>query len=300
VSSVPAGLDPQTLSSIADLELVARVTVDGTIAGLHRSPFHGYSAEFSQYRPYRPGDDLKYVDWKLFARTDRFYTKQFRETTNLVAHLALDVSGSMGFAGGNGITKLAYARLLAAAIAHLLLGQGDGVGLVAYDENIRQYIAGRSSRSHLRSVLVALSKLQPSGRTAAALPLKRAAEMLKRRGLICIFSDLYDDDGALDAELRRAIGMGHEVAVFQILTRDELELRLPDEAELEDLESGATLIAQPAAVRAGYARRIEAFLESWRTRCSSYGIDYTLAATDAPLDHALRDYLLRRVRTASR
>lgn len=300
MSTVPAGLDPQTLASIADLELVARVTVDGTIAGLHRSPFHGYSAEFSQYRPYRPGDDLKYVDWKLYARTDRFYTKQFRETTNLVANLAVDVSGSMGFAGANGISKLAYARLLAAAIAHLLLGQGDGVGLIAYDEAVRQYIAGRSSRSHLRSVLVALSKLQPSGRTASAMPLKRAAEMLKRRGMICIFSDLYDDDGAVDAELRRAIGMGHEVAVFHTLTRDEVELRLPDEAEIEDLESGATLIAQRAAVRPAYERRIKEFLEAWRTRCSSYGIDYTLALTDEPLDHVLRDYLLRRVRTASR
>ena len=171
------------LSAIADLELVARVTVDGTVAGLHRSPFHGYSAEFSQYRHYRPGDDLKYVDWKLFARTDRFYTKQFRETTNLVAHLAVDASGSMGFAGANGVSKLAYARLLAAAVAHLLLGQGDGVGLVVYDQTVRQFIRGRSGRSHLRSLLVALSKLQASGRTAAAAPLKRAAEMLKRRGL---------------------------------------------------------------------------------------------------------------------
>ena len=300
MSSVPAGLDPQTLASIADLELVARVTVDGTIAGLHRSPFHGYSAEFSQYRPYRPGDDLKYVDWKLFARTDRFYTKQFRETTNLVAHLAVDVSGSMGFAGANGISKLAYARLLAAAIAHLLLGQGDGVGLIAYDGSIRQYIAGRSSRSHLRSVLVALSKLQASGRSAAAWPLKRTAELLRRRGLICIFSDLDDDDGAVDAELRRAIGMGHEVAVFQILTPDERELRMPDEAELEDLESGATLIAQRAAVRQTYEQRIGEFLEAWRARCADYGVDYTLVSTDAPLDQVLRTYLLRRVRRTGR
>jgi uncharacterized protein (DUF58 family) len=300
VSSVPAGLDPQALASIADLELVARVTVDGTIAGLHRSPFHGYSAEFSQYRPYRPGDDLKYVDWKLFARTDRFHTKQFRETTNLVAHLAVDVSGSMGFAGANGISKLAYARLLAAAIAHLLLGQGDGVGLIAYDRNIRHYLAGRSSRAHLRSLLIALSRLQASGSSAAALPLKRAAEMLRRRGLICIFSDLYDDEAAIDAELRRAIGMGHEVAVFQILTPDEIELRIPDEAELEDLESGTTLIAQRAVVQPAYRQRIAAFLEAWRARCASYGIDYTLAPTDAPLDHVLRDYLLRRVRTTGR
>jgi len=300
VSGVPGTLDPQVLSAIADLELVARVTVDGTVAGLHRSPFHGYSAEFSQYRHYRPGDDLKYVDWKLFARTDRFYTKQYRETTNLVAQLAVDASGSMGFAGANGVSKLAYARLLAAAVASLLLGQGDGVGLVVYDDAVRQFIGGRSGRSHLRNVLVALSKLQASGRTSAAAPLKRAAELLKRRGLICVFSDLYDDDAALDAELRRALGMGHEVAVFHVLTREELVLRLPDEAEIEDLESGATLITRPADARQSYQQRINGFLDSWRRRCSGYGIDYTLAVTDVPLDQALKDYLLRRVRAVVR
>ena len=299
MSGAPAALDPQVLSAVADLELVARVTVDGTIAGLHRSPFHGYSAEFSQYRPYRAGDDLKYVDWKLYARTDRFYTKQFRETTNLVAHLAIDASASMGFAGANGVSKLGYARLLAAAVSHLLLAQGDGVGLVVYDESVRQFIPGRSGRSHLRSLLVALSRLQASGRTASAAPLKRAVELLKRRGLVCVFSDLYDDDGAIEVELRRALGMGHEVALFHVLTRDELVLQLPEEAEVEDLESGATLITRPAVARAAYERRVQAFLERWRMLCSGYGIDYTLARTDMPLDQVLKGYLLRRVRATA-
>ena len=169
-----ATLDPRVLSAISDLELVARVTVDGTVAGLHRSPFHGYSAEFSQYRPYRAGDDLKYVDWKLFARTDRFYTKQFRETTNLLALIALDASGSMGYAGANGVTKFDYARLLGAALSHLMAGQGDGIGLVVYDDAVRQFIPSRTGRSHLRSLLVALSKVEPAGRTAAAAALRRA------------------------------------------------------------------------------------------------------------------------------
>jgi uncharacterized protein (DUF58 family) len=296
VSGDPGILDPQVLSAIADLELIARVTVDGTIAGLHRSPFHGYSAEFSQYRHYRPGDDLKYVDWKLLARSDRLYTKQYRETTNLVAHLAVDASGSMGFAGANGVSKLAYTRLLAAAVASLLLAQGDGVGLVVYDDMVRQFSGARSGRAHLRSVLVALSRLQAAGRTSAATPLKRAAELLKRRGVICVFSDLYDDDAAVDVELRRALGMGHEVAVFQVLTREELVLRLPDEAEVEDLESGATLITRAADARRSYEQRINEFLDSWRGRCTAYGIDYTLAVTDVPLDRVLKDYLLRRAR----
>src|SRR5215204_3963747 len=171
-------LEPATLSALRDLELVARVTVEGTIAGLHRSPFHGYSAEFSQYRPYRPGDDLKYVDWKLYARTDRFYTKQFRETTNLIALLAVDASASMGYAGASGVSKVTCARLLAAALAHLLARQGDGIGLVVYDNSVRHFMPSRTGRSHVRSLMVALSRTEAGGSTAAAGALKRAAELL--------------------------------------------------------------------------------------------------------------------------
>src|SRR6476620_11201385 len=147
-------LDPAVLSSIRDLELVARVTVDGTVSGLHRSPFHGYSAEFSQYRHYRSGDDLKYVDWKLFARTDRLYTKQFRETTNLLAQIAVDTSASMDYAGTGAVTKFQYARLLAGALAHLVSTQGDAVGLVTYADSIKQYLPSRGGQVHLRSLLL--------------------------------------------------------------------------------------------------------------------------------------------------
>src|SRR4029453_7038831 len=234
LSVMIATLDPRVLSAISDLELVARVTVDGTIAGLHRSPFHGYSAEFSQYRPYRAGDDLKYVDWKLYARTDRFYTKQFRETTNLLALMAMDASGSMSYAGSNGVTKATYARLLGAALSHLLSGQGDGIGLVVYDAAVRQFIPSRTGRSHVRSLLVALSRVEPGGRTAAAAALTRASELLKRRGFIILFSDLYDDEEAIEKELRRAVRMGHEVAVFHVLTPEEGTLGLTGEAEGED------------------------------------------------------------------
>ena len=289
-----ATLDPGVLSAISDLELVARVTVDGTIAGLHRSPFHGYSAEFSQYRPYRAGDDLKYVDWKLFARTDRFFTKQFRETTNLLALLAVDGSASMAYAGSNGVAKFTYARLLAAALAHLLTGQGDGIGLVVYDDAVRQFIPSRTGRSHARSLLVALSKMEPRGRTAAAPALRRASELLKRRGLLLLFSDLYDDEAALERELRRAVRRGHEVAVFHVLTAEEMTLGLGGEVELEDLESGRTVLTRTSAAREAYRARFGEFLDRWRTRCTSYGIDYTRAMTETPLDEALRGILLRR------
>jgi uncharacterized protein (DUF58 family) len=289
-----ATLDPRVLSAIADLELVARVTVDGTIAGLHRSPFHGYSAEFSQYRPYRAGDDLKYVDWKLYARTDRFYTKQFRETTNLFSLLALDASASMGFAGAGGVTKFGYARLLAAALSHLLTAQGDGIGLVIYDQAVRQFIPSRTGRSHVRSLLVAVSRVEPGGGTAAATALRRASELLKRRGLLLVFSDLYDDEEAVDRELRRAVRMGHEVAVFHVLTPEELTLGLDGEVEVEDLESRQTVLTRASAARPAYRARFDEFLERWRTRCTSHGIDYTQALTDAPLDETLRGFLIRR------
>lgn len=292
-------LDPVLLTSIGDLELVARVTVDGTVAGLHRSPFHGYSAEFSQYRHYRPGDDLKYVDWKLFARTDRVYTKQYRETTNLMAQVAVDASASMAYSGSRAITKLDYARLLAAAVAHLISAQGDAVGLVVYDDGLRTYIPSRSGHAHLRGVLISLSKMEARGATATSGALKRAIDLLKRRGLLLLISDLYDEDTAIEEELRRAARIGHEVAVFHVLTREEIEFPFRGDVRLEDLESRRQVLAG-AATAEDYRRAFSGFLERWRTRCASNGIDYTLITTDVPLDAALRGYLLRRAAGTAR
>ena len=292
--------DPALLASIGDLEMVARVTVDGTISGLHRSPFHGYSAEFSQYRHYRQGDDLKYIDWKLFARTDRLYTKQYRETTNLVAQLAIDASGSMGFRGRTGAAKIDYARLLGAALAYMISGQGDAVGLVVYDDALRQYLPSRAGPAHLRGLLVRLSKLQASGGTAAGTALRRSIDLLRRRGLLLIVSDLYDEDESVERELRRAARIGHEVAVFHVIARDEAEFPFRGEVELEDLETGRTVVAGAAVAAAAYRRDFEAFQERWRLRCQAWGIDYTRVMTDMPLDAALRAYLIRRARGARR
>jgi uncharacterized protein (DUF58 family) len=289
----PTSLDPVVLTALRDLELVARVTVDGTISGLHNSPFHGYSAEFSQYRHYRPGDDLKYVDWKLFARTDRLYTKQYRETTNLVAQVVLDASRSMAYRGRTGVGKLDYARMLAAALAYVVANQGDAVGLAVYDDRLRQYIPSRLGPTHLRGLLATLSKIQPGGETSAAPSLRRAIDLLKSRGLILILSDLYDEDDAVESELRRAVRIGHEVAVFHVLTRDELEFPFGSDVELEDLESGRTLLAGAGAAVA-YRHAFADFLERWRSRCARYHIDYTRILCDAPLDVSLRNYLIRR------
>lgn len=293
-------LDPRILAAVGDLELVARVTVEGSVAGLHRSPFHGYSAEFSQYRHYRPGDDLKYVDWKLFARTDRIYTRQYRETTNMVGQVAIDASASMAYAGGTGVSKIAYARLLAAALTYLISTQGDAVGLLAYDETIRHYVPSRSGPSHLRRLLVTLAGLEASGRTVTGAALKRAVDLLTRRGLLIIISDLYDEDETIERELRRAVRMGHELAVFHVLSAEEIDFTFPEETEFEDLETGRRLLASPAAMGAAYRRDMALFLERWRARCAMQGIEYVRVRTDMPLDAALRGYLLKRRRGVSR
>jgi uncharacterized protein (DUF58 family) len=287
-------LEPEALAAIADLELVSKRIVDGTISGLHRSPFHGYSAEFSQYRHYRPGDDLKYIDWKLFARTDRLYTKQFRETTNLVCQIALDASASMDYAGAEGVTKFEYARLLAASLAHLVSRQGDAVGLVIYADALRHYLPSRGGQAHLRSLLLTLRRTEPSGQTDGAAALARTIDLLKRRGLLIVISDLYDERDLVERALMRAAHIGHEVVVFHVLSRDEVELPFRDEVELEDPETGRLVLTSGAAASRQYREAISAFLERWRTRCATYGIDYVRVFTDTPLDAGLRAYLRRR------
>jgi len=281
---------PDVLAKIADLELVARIVVDGLVSGLHRSPFHGYSAEFSQYRHYRPGDDLKYVDWKLVARTDRVYTKQFRETTNMSASIVLDGSASMAFP--TALSKLRYATILAAALAHLIVGQGDSVGLVGGGV----FIPDRGGRQQLRRVLTALSGLTPHGTWDAAATVRRAAERLARRGLLVVISDFYDDEDRTIAELRRAARIGHEIVLFQLLSRDELELPYGRDHEFTDLETGARLAVNAGAVRREYREAISAFLERMRGRAVSEGFQYSLVLTDSAPDRALRHFLLARQR----
>jgi uncharacterized protein (DUF58 family) len=281
-------LDPALLAGIADLELVARIIVEGLVSGLHRSPFHGYSAEFSQYRHYRPGDDLKYVDWKLAARTDRLYTKQFRETTNMAATLVVDTSASMDFGT---LTKFRYAVLASAALAHLISTQGDAVGLVAA---AGRFIAPRTGRQHLRGVLAALSALEPRGPWPAGETIRRAAERMSRRGLLLVFSDFYDDEDRAFVELRRAARMGHEVVLFQILSRAELEFPYKTDVEFTDVETGRSVAVHAAVARREYKDGVTAFLERWRSRAGAEGFQYSLIVTDTPPDRALRTFLLAR------
>ena len=297
MSVSPAACPPEVLAGIADLELVARIVVEGLVSGLHRSPFHGYSAEFSQYRHYRPGDDLKYVDWKLVARTDRVYTKQFRETTNMASAIVLDTSGSMDFPSAGSkrtrpVSKFRYAVIAAAALAHLISGQGDAIGLLAGE----RFLPPRAGRQHLRGMLAGLSSLAPGGGWGAADQVRRAAERLKRRGLLLVLSDFYDDEERTLMELRRAARMGHEVVLLQILSRDEIELPYRRDLEFADLESGRTLAVNAGLARRDYTDAMAAFLERWHGRAGAEGFQYSLIVTDTPPERALRNLLLARVR----
>ena len=275
------------LQSLRDLELVTRSTVEGLRQGLHRSPFHGFSAEFSQYRHYRPGDDLKYVDWKAFARTDRLYTRQFRETTNLAALFVIDVSRSMNFAG-----KFDLARQVTSILGTLVLDQGDAAGVLAVDDRAR-LVPPRSGHHHLRVFLSQLAQLTPTGGACLDDALRQAATVMKRRGLVVVVSDFYEEEAALP-QVRRLARMGHDVVVVHTLAREELALDLGGAAEFVDLESGRTLMVQPSAVREGYTAAVQQWLAKVHDTVTRDGMEYLRLVTGSPLEPALRRFLTHR------
>lgn len=275
------------LQSLRDLELVTKKTVEGLRQGLHRSPFHGYSAEFSQYRHYRPGDDLKHVDWKAFGRTDRLYTRQFRETTNLSALFVVDTSRSMDFGG-----KFDLARQVISILGTLVLDQGDSAGVLAVDDRIR-LVPPRSGHHHLRVFLAQVAQLAATGGATLGDALRQAATAMKRRGLVIVVSDFYEDDEALP-QLRRLARMGHDVVVVHTLAREELSLDVGGAAEFVDLESGRTLMVQPSTARAAYGAAVQEWLAAFQAAVTRDGMEYLRLVTGEPLEPALRRFLMHR------
>jgi len=284
---------PAVAAAIHDLELAARMVVEGLRAGGHRSPFHGYSAEFQQHRPYRAGDDLKYLDWKILARTDRLYTRQFRETTSMSVMLVLDASASMAFPE-NATSKFRYASLVAAALAYLITTQGDAVGLMSASDDALTYVPARGGRPHLRLLLARIERLEPAGAWQPDRQIARAAELLKRRGLVIVLSDFYDAEDATRRELRRVVRRGHDVAMLQVLAPAELALPWRGDIEFHDLESGERRRLDADAVRRPYDVAVREFVERCRMQAQRDGIDYVLLPTDAPPERTLRTWLLRR------
>ncbi len=290
-------LDPEVVARLGHLDVRARLVVEGFISGLHRSPFHGFSVEFAEHRPYMPGDPLKNLDWKVLAKSDRMLIKQYTEETNLRAHLLLDQSGSMGFRSkGAAMSKLEYGKSLAAALAYLILGQQDAVGVMRFAEHAQEYVPPRSVRSHLDVVLKSLTRGEPEGRTRLGSALHELAERIKRRGLIVLISDLMDKPAEVLSGLQHFRHRNHEVIVFHVLDPDEVEFPYTDTATFVDMESGERMTTEPWEIAGRYREMLEEWRDRYARSCREQRIDYVPLDTRTPFDRALLSYLEKRAR----
>ncbi|MDX1547934.1 MAG: DUF58 domain-containing protein [Rhodothermales bacterium] len=298
-------LDPHVVSKLKNMELRARLIVEGFITGLHKSPYHGFSVEFAEHRPYNPGDELRHVDWKVYAKTDRHYVKQYEEETNLRHYIVLDTSPSMRYRHAASLNKLDYGAYLAAALHYLMVKQRDATGLIAFDEAVHTLLRPKSTPGYLRQLLLQLermTRLPTDGRrTSAAAVLDEVAERIARRSLVVLITDLFENIGAHDdllKALRHLRYRGHEVLVFHVLESEtERQFRFPDVPMVfRDVETGEEISLQPAQLRQHYAEAVQHFSETFRRRCLEYHVDFVELDTAEPYDTALLAYLNKRKR----
>ena len=288
-------LQPEVISTVKNLELVARLVVEGYLTGRHRSPFHGFSVEFSQHRPYMPGDNLRFVDWKVYGRTDRYYIKQFEEETNLRCHILLDVSKSMQY-GSDSISKAQYASYLTAGLTYLMLQQRDSTGLVLFDDIVKSIVPPKSVFSHLNVILQAVDKAEYGEDTNISAALHYVAERIHKRGLIILISDLLDDPQAILNGLKHFRHNKHEILVFHVIDPKEQEFDFSGDIVFEDLESSDKIKTQPRYIREIYRQKFNEFLDYLKVNFSNNRIDYQQLYTTTPYDKALTEYLLKRKR----
>lgn len=280
---------------IEPLELRARVIVEGFLSGLHRSPYHGFSSEFSEYRPYSPGDDLRYLDWKLLARTDRHYIKRFEDETNVRCHLLVDLSRSMAF-GAARRPKVEYATTLAATLARFLAGQRDAVGLMTFDEEIIDFVPPRHRPGHLQRLLIALERATSGKETGLLHSLERAADLVRQRGIIVLISDLLAPLDGLDRAFGQLRARGQEVIVFRVLDPAEVDFPFERASLFEDLETGQTFYVDPQTARADYRERFDAHRSGLERLAGDHGVDLVPWTTDRPLVECLFEYVNARMR----
>jgi uncharacterized protein (DUF58 family) len=288
-------LNPEVISKLKSMEMKARLVVEGFITGLHKSPYHGFSVEFAEHRQYMPGDPIRDIDWKVYAKSDRYYVKEFEEETNLKSYILLDASASMSFTSSR-ITKFAYAANLAAALAYLMLSQRDAAGLVTFDERIRTFVPPKSASVHLHALLTTLSSVEPASGTDAGLALHEMADRIKRRGLIIVLSDLWDDPARVLTGLKHFRHRKHEVIVFHVLDPVERDFSFADEALFKDMETGEEISTLPWQIRSEYQRTMGAHIDKFRRDCRQAFIDYVPLDTSVPYDQALFSYLGKRGR----
>lgn len=289
-------LDPPTLAKLQGLQLRARHIVEGFVSGLHRSPYHGFSIEFAEHREYVPGDDLRFVDWKVFGRTDRFYLKQYEDETNLILYLVLDTSESMQYRGPDAaLSKLDYARCVAASLAWLVLMQQDAVGLVTFDSQVRSLVKPSSSPAHLQQ-LISIMEGAPSGKKTSTGPIfHELAERFTKRGVVLILSDLFDNVDAMLAGLKHFHHRRHDVIVMHTLDAAELDFPFRGPTMFQGLEEYPQVLADPDALRKAYLREFNAYLRNVERGCRSHNLDYRQLVTDRPLDVVLSSYLAQRM-----
>jgi uncharacterized protein (DUF58 family) len=287
-------LRPEVIRQVARLDLRAKFIVEGFLAGLHASPFHGFSVEFSEHRRYVPGDDLKDLDWTVYAKTEKYYIKKFQAETNLTGYLAMDLSGSMGWTYRQELTKFDYAICLAAALGYLMIHQQDPVGLVTFDTSIRASLPPRSKRNHLGAMLGVLANLKPAGQTDVAHCLHQLAAMIRHKSLVMVFSDLLTDPEPVMQSLHHLRHRGNEIILFHVL--DEAEVHFPFQGmiEFEDVEQPQRLTLDALGIRGDYLKALAEFQNRYREECRKVGIDYVPMDTSVNFDKALMQYLLQR------
>src|SRR6516165_3285063 len=289
-------LRPEGIRQVSRLDLRAKFIVEGFLSGIHASPFHGFSVEFSEHRKYVPGDDLKDLDWNVFAKTDKYYLKKFQAETNVTGYLVMDLSASMAYTFRQELTKFEYGICLAAALGYLMIHQQDPVGLVTFDTAIRTALPPRSKRTRLGQILALLANLRPTGKTDIAACLQQLAAMVRNRSLVMLFSDLLADPDPILASLHNLRHRGHEIILFHIL--DEAEVHFPFEGVVEfaDVEENRKLTLDAKSMRPDYLRSLAAFRKRYKDDCSKVGIDYVPIDTSVNFDKALMEYLLQRKR----
>ena len=287
-------LDPSFISKLNSLELKARFVVEGFMVGLHKSPYHGFSVEFSEHRAYMQGDNLKDIDWKVFGKTEKYFIKQYEEETNLRSYIFLDTSNSMAYSSGENISKLDYSLTLAAALSYLMIHQQDAVGLTLYAEKINKFLPPKSSRAYLQEILKNLVNIQASEKTNTAVSLSESAEKLKRKGLVVIISDFFDDINSILKALKHFSYKKNEVIVFQILDPMEKTFSFGKDAIFKDLETGDELTTQPYQIQKAYREAMKEFTTRIKNECLNSNIDYNLIETSDPYDKALLRYIQKR------
>ncbi|MBX7044865.1 MAG: DUF58 domain-containing protein [Ignavibacteria bacterium] len=315
-------LVPSVVARLSNIELKAKSVVEGFMAGLHKSPYHGFSVEFAEHRQYMPGDDLKFLDWKVYARTGRFYIKRFEEETNLKSYILLDISKSMDFSSGENkqteerkglaklfgkskspaenskakLTKLEYGSYIAASLAYLMLLQRDAISLTTYDTQIQNYIHPRATDSNLKLILHGLNNIQSTDKTGTARCLNEIADKVKRRGLVVVISDLFDDQREVMSALRHFKYSKNEVIVFQILDPLELSFLSGNPVTLKDLETHEEMFSQPFVIQKAYQEAVREFITTYKNECAKSDIDYIMLSTENTFDKVLINYLTKRMK----